>query len=162
MKPTVRYALLYIACGTAFLLSTGCNKPIMLKAKNVDHIDLMTQPVAANLDGMPGPDGLQVKVYLYNEDKTISGKGKLEMMMFDGNESLGDLYSSKPIKTWTFSSDQLKPFMASSYGLLHYQLALEWGDNKPTSKTVTILAHFTNSDGKKIVSQPVVVPVMLE
>lgn len=164
MASTVRYPFfVLLICIMAVILAPGCHGPIMLlNKKNVDHIDLMTQPVAANLDGIPGSDGLQVKIYLYNGDKTILGKGTLEMILFDGNDSQGDLRFEKPIKTWTFSPNQLKPFLTTSYGLQHYQLTLAWGDNKPKSKTVTILARYTQGREKEIFSRPVVVPVKRE
>lgn len=163
ISSTVRYPFyILLICATATIFAPGCRGPLMLNYKSVHHIDLMTQPVAANLDGAPGADGLQIKIYLYHKDKTIFGGGTLNVMLFDGNDSQGDLRNGKPIHTWTFSPNQLKPFLANSYGLLHYQLTLAWGENKPRSKTVTILARYTENDGKEIFSTPVIVPVMLE
>ena len=162
IRSTVRFPFFLLICATVVIFTSGCRGPLMLNYKSVDHIDLMTQPVAANLDGVPGPDGLQIKVYLYHEDKTIPGKGRLDIMLFDGDDSQSDLRSGNPIHTWTFSSDQLKRFLTISYGLQHYQLTLAWGKNMPKSKTVTILARFTEREEKEILSQPVVVPVMLE
>ena len=160
---TVRYPFfVLLICIMAVIFAPGCGGAIMLNRKSVDNIGLMTQQVTDDLDGVPGSDGLQVKVYLYHEDKTILGKGTLEIMLFDGNNSQGDLQFEKPIKTWTLSPSQLKPFITTSYGLQHYQLTLAWGDNKPKSKTVTILARYTESNGKKVFSRPVVVPVKQE
>ena len=122
----------------------------------------MTQPVAANLDGVPGPDGFQVKVYLYQKDKAIPGKGTLEIMMFDGTVPPGDLSLTSPKKSWVFSPSELKPFLAISYGLAHYQLALPWENDKPSAKTVTILARYKERNGNEITSLPVVVPIRLE
>ena len=85
---TVRYPFfVLLICIMAVIFAPGCGGPIMLNRKSVDNIGLMTQQVTANLDGVPGPDGLQVKVYLYHEYKTIPARGTLEIMLFDGNEA---------------------------------------------------------------------------
>lgn len=151
-----------LACALAAILLPGCGGPMLMSSQSVDHVDLMTQPVAANLDGIPGPDGLQVRVYFYHGYKTVAGRGSLELLLFDGCEPQRDLRLARPIQTWSFSRKQLRSFVASSYGLRHYQLALRWSGNKPKSKMVTILARYSQADGKEVYSQPVVVPVRLE
>ncbi len=128
----------------------------------VDEVHLFGVPVALDLDGRPGPDGVGVRVYA-SEGGRAHGvairDGHLEILMFDGAFEAPALAGRAPLKVWTFAPKELAPFSADTSLGTGYQLALSWGANRPTGRGVTLLARYVSPDGRALVSSPNSIPL---
>ena len=140
------------------LLGAGCASTPGFRGGgrgDVGEVHLFGVPVALNLDSRPGPDGIGVRIYL-----TAAGRaqgiemhqGRLEILMFDGALSDEALGASKPRKTWIYSPQQLAPAVGSSALGTGYQLALNWGQDRPRSGAVTVVARYLPPSGPPLVS----------
>src|SRR5688572_893085 len=73
--------LLLFGCRSASPSSVPAGTPA------VTELNMLAVPVALNLDGLPGPDTVAVKIYAGNlrESKPVPiTSGKVELFMFDG------------------------------------------------------------------------------
>lgn len=127
----------------------------------VTALNVITVPVALNLNQRPGPDGFSAKVYANkaNTPKTIPLKdGKLEILMFDGT-FFGKTNVPPPLKTWTFDSGQLEAFGFDA-GIGHgYQFTLLWENSLPRERVISIAARYTDAAGRIVTSRPSTVTV---
>ena len=116
----------------------------------------MTVPVALNLDNVPGPDGFSVKVYANNAEnpKPVPLRdGSLEILMFNGT-FYGKTEVPAPIKTWSYSAEELQRLRFDAGIGTGYEFVLTWGRNIPTERMITIAARYTSSDQKIVTSRP--------
>ena len=151
------YGLILVA-----VLAGGCEGPPI--AHRIDYIQVMTPLAASNLDGKPGPDGVQVRVFFYRSGQkveTVAGTGTLEILMFDGNLTRADLTgatSAAPLGVWSYTPQELQLFQARWKGLWCYQLILPWGKERPRSGGVTLMGRYREKDGLELHSRPQYVP----
>ncbi len=97
-----------------------------------------------NLDGIPGPDGIGVRVFASTAAKAHGmpiTQGTLEILMFDGTPAADDTVETKPRKIWTFNPGELRGYMATTSLGTGYQFALAWGEDRPTQSRVTVIAR---------------------
>lgn len=146
-------------CLLGAVLATGCEGPP--RVSHIDHIDLWTPQVTANLDRQPGSDGVQALVFLYDEQggkpRTVLADGNLEVMLYEGSARRINPLDT-PLRTWTYSPEQLKQLAAKRSGLWCYPLMLTWGDAPPKQPIVSLLVRYVGRDGRVVYSRPVVLP----
>jgi len=121
-------------------------------------------PMAINLDSRPGPDGFAIKIYGGNrtQPKPIAIEdGALEILMYDGVLTAEKAAAAKPLRVWTFNSDQLRRFMVKSSIGVGYNLTLRWEENRPTQSRVTLVARYSPPKAEPIVSAPSSLAVVL-
>lgn len=150
-------ALLLLLCTAG---AVACEGPPQVQT--VDHIDLMTPPMASNLDRQPGADGIQVRVFLYSGSQgiqTVKGSGTLEIMLYDGRIGLQQAAMLQPLRSWTFSPEELTTFTFKWKGLWGYQMALRWGEAEPRASVVTLIARYTAPSGEVVHAEPVPVRI---
>ena len=154
----VGYGLILLA-----ILAGGCEGPPI--AHRIDYLQVMTPLAASNLDGTPGPDGVQVRVFFYRtgqEVETVAGTGTLEILMFDGNLTRTELTGAAgaaPFGVWSYTQQELQPFQARWKGLWCYQLVLSWKPGEmPESGGVTLMGRYREKDGLVLNSKPQYVP----
>ncbi len=117
-------------------------------------------PVALNLDGGPGPDGVAIKLFanIGNAAKPAPIRsGEIEILLFDGLLSDKNLPTLQPAHTWTFTAKELKEFETQAMVGTGYQLTLRWGSFKPKSDRVSIIARHPIGDGRYLYSTPGVI-----
>jgi hypothetical protein len=78
----------------ALAVVSGCAHGGSRGAGAVSEVHLFGVPVALNLDGMPGPDGIGVRIYA--SGSTVARgveirQGVLEVLMFDGSVDGGNV-----------------------------------------------------------------------
>jgi len=121
----------------------------------VGDIHLFGVPVALNLDGNPGPDGLGVRVYA-SAPGVARGvairQGTLEILMFDGAVDVAQLRTTTPVKIWRFDATNLRPFAAETSLGLGYQLALKWEKSPPRGPAATVVARYRSPAGVELYS----------
>ena len=124
------------------------------------ELHLLTMPVALNLDGAPGPDGVAVKLFanVGNAAKPAPIRsGEIELLLFDGLLSDNNVPMLKPAHTWTFTAKELKEFETQAMVGTGYQLTLRWGSFKPKNDRVTVIARHPIGDGRYLYSTPGVI-----
>ena len=167
------------ACGLVCLgvacLAAGCGGPAPgakeLKSVSatpprpvdvVDRVDFWAAPPAAiNWDEIPGPDGVQARVFLFqmNRADPVLVSGSLEFLMYPGRIRQGEPPPADPLKVWTFSGDQLAANRARSMVGWGYAAQLGWGKDVPTVPIITLRARYQPLDGPVVYSAPISIPL---
>jgi hypothetical protein len=160
-----------IALGVSFcLMAFGCSTPPAKKAPSavssnadaIQELNLLSMPMALNLDANPGADGIAVKLFANNASspKTVAiAEGKVEILMYDGvvNADSGDV--PPVLHMWAFSPQELKPFLFNKKIGMGYDLVLVWGKDQPQKNRATVIARHVSDRGKTVFSGPVTVTV---
>ncbi|MCX5675685.1 MAG: hypothetical protein NTX87_11825 [Planctomycetota bacterium] len=127
-----------------------------------DAIDLWAVPPAAiNWDDVPGPDGVQVNVYLYQADRAepVLIKGKVEFLMHEGRRPREGLAAAAPLKTWPFTEQELVTHQMRGPAGWGYAIQLGWGKDVPTSSVITLTVRYLPLVGPPVASSPIVIPI---
>jgi hypothetical protein len=122
---------------------------------DIAEIHLLSSPAAVNFDSAGGAAGFAVRVFASSprSAKTVAiGKGSVEIQMFDGVVSGATASSAKPLRVWSFTAEELRPYLRQSAIGSSYTLTLLWGQDKPTQNRITIVAGLSSPRGRKIYS----------
>jgi hypothetical protein len=157
-----------LSCVLALLTSIGCvsdkksppTGPSYGSGRAIDEINVLAFPVAVDVDQVSGPDGFALKVYAsgrHSPKPVTIDEGKLDLFMFDGAFGLGNLEREKPLRTWTFTADQLKAFKIQTSIGVGYQLAPLWGQSKPTGSKFTVVIRYSAPNAQPVISEPSII-----
>jgi hypothetical protein len=152
--------------GTALLLTTlamGCATGG--RGGAVAELHLFGVPVALNLDGVPGPDGIGVRIYASTSDVARGveiRQGVLEVLMFEGAVGADEVRLRQPRKVWSLGADALKVFTADTSLGVGYQLALRWENAAPRTPVATVVARYRGTGGKEFWSASNTISVALK
>jgi hypothetical protein len=130
------------------------------RSSGIVELHLLTMPVALNLDGVPGPDGVAVKLFanVGNATKPAAIRsGEIEIVLFDGLLDGNSNPLPKPAHIWTFTAKELKEFETQAMVGTGYQLTLRWGAFKPKSDRVSVIARHPIGEGRYLYSTPGVI-----
>ena len=126
----------------------------------VDRIDELvvrvTPPTPMNWDDVPGSDGLQVQVNCFQREEPLSVtvRGTLEFLLYEGRATLAQLADRQPLKTWQFDGLNLTGHAGRSIVGWGYAMRLPWGRPGPRSSSVTLLTRYRPIDGDVKTSRP--------
>lgn len=128
----------------------------------ITGINMMTGPVAINMDQDPGLDGISVRLFFTDADNpkavTISS-GMVDVLMFDGLFVPGK--DAPPLrKQWTFTAEQLESVRYQSALGEAYELLLAWGEDSPDNRAISVVARYTRSDDTYVLSGSSSISVM--
>ena len=141
---------------------SGCKSTPLVRNEKIVQLNLINVPVALDLDGQPGPDGISVKVYATaagNPKPVRIGAGSLELLMFDG--PFRRQAAQPPIlKQFRFTSQELLDAEFTAKIGAGYQFYLHWGTNLPTQRIMSVAARYTRADGQVVISRPSSVTVL--
>ena len=155
----------------AALLLAGCStsperpKPARGPSGPIQEIHLFGNPVALNIDAIPGPDAVGVRVYASNR-RTARGlrikSGALEVLMFPA--PLPEPGEAPPIalKTWRFTPTELRPNESESTIGIGYRLALPFGADVPPVAGVTLIARYIDPSGAVVDSSPSTISLLIK
>ena len=146
----------------ALVLLVGCKSTRIGADNHIVQLNLITVPVALDLDGRPGPDGISIRVYASAKDtpkQVAIRKGTLEVLMFDGPFQR---QGAPPplLKQFHFAAEELRRAEFTAEIGKGYQLALAWGTNVPTHRVMSVAARYTSPDGRVATSRPSSVTVL--
>jgi hypothetical protein len=133
------------------------------QSSSVREINLLSMPMALNLDAKPGADGVAVKIFALNptSPKPVAiQNGTLEILLFDGTPTGDKAHNPTPLHIWTYTAADLKAFVFTKAIGTGYDLLLVWGADQPTQRRVTLIARYTPSKGPVILSAPNAVTVV--
>ena len=151
------FALGIAGCGLTAGPGAAGPKPL----GRVDALSLFAGSTAINLDGVPGADGVSVRVLAYQSSsgKVRSGRiksGRLQFRLYEGKVSSD---TAEILQEWEFFARDMNGFLVRKRGLLGYELALNWGDRKPRTSTITIVLRYLRDDGSVLQSSPAAIRV---
>ena len=144
------------ASGAKELKSVSPTPPWPVDA--VDRVDFWAAPPAAiNWDQVPGPDGINARVFLFKADRpdTVLAKGTLEFMMYAGRVRRGTAAPAEPLRVWTFAGDELPAHRVRSLVGWGYATQLGWGEDVPTAAVITLSARYQPVNGPVVYSAPI-------
>jgi len=154
-----------MAAGLAALVAAGCATGNGGRSEAPAELHLFGLPVALNLDGKPGPDGIGVRVYA-SAAGLAKGvpitRGTLEVLMFDGVVGETELRTRSPRHQWSLPAAALKPFASLTSLGTGYQLALRWEQDSPRTPVVTVMARYHSPEGAELQSAANTVSVALK
>jgi hypothetical protein len=124
---------------------------------SVDRMDLFARPAALNWDDNPGPDGLEVRVHFYQRTQplTVTVRGTLELLLFEGKVTAPQILTEKPFHVWSFASEQHRKLLRRDTPGWCYALRLLWGRRIPKGSIVTVVGRYVPRDGRAVYSAPV-------
>jgi hypothetical protein len=128
----------------------------------VDAINLWAVPPAAiNWDDVPGPDGIQVNVFLYQADRAepVLIKGTLEFVIFEGRRPREGLEGDTPFRTWTYTEQELATQEMRGPAGWGYMAQLGWGKDVPQSAVVSLFVRYVPPKGAPVASSPIIIPI---
>jgi hypothetical protein len=123
----------------------------------IDRVQfILTPPAPVNWDSEPGLDGFLARVYCWRMDEKLAVPvdGTLEMVLYEGRLSAGELAGKEPFQTWTLKDSQLEACLGKSLFGWGYSLELGWGKHVPTAATVTLIARHRSARGVVTASEP--------
>jgi hypothetical protein len=153
------------------LILTGCTSPSARSSvptppapskDRIAQLNVITVPVALDLDGKPGADGIAVKLYANNarDPKAIRiREGTVEFVMFDGTFH-GRTNPPPILHSVTFTAPELRLHEFNSRIGWGYDFSLRWGTNLPTQRIMSVGARYTAPNAGPIVSRPSSVTVL--
>jgi hypothetical protein len=153
------------ASALAALSLTGCASSGHRSDAGVEAIqelNLLAAPVALNFDGVPGPDGISLRLYATapGQPKSITIRsGTLEVILFDGVVKISEIQSAKPLHVWSYPADTLVRYGQKTSIGMSYVLTPLWGKDKPARNRATVVARYLSPRGPKFYSGPVTVYV---
>jgi len=162
MKPAA-LSLAVVAC----FLGAGCGggsgrgAVSLTPPRPVDQVDALelwaTPPAAINWDEVPGPDGVQVRLYLYQlgQPQPVMVDGDVEFQMYAGRLKQDSRPDTEPFKVWRLSSDDLAVRRVRSMVGWGYVTRLGWGGQAPDATLVTVRAAYRPREGRPVFSAPV-------
>lgn len=144
-------AVLLLALGGAAWL--GCAAPKIRRptGDRLTELHLFGVPVALELNGRPGPDGLGVRIYA-TAGPAARGiairRGTLDILMFEGPVDPALIASLPAQQVWSFSAANLSTLAAETSLGIGYQLALRWEKAPPREPLVTVVARYRSPEGQ--------------
>ena len=121
----------------------------------ITEVNLVTMPVALNLNATPGADGVQIRVFFVAQDHSETvpiTAGTLEITAYDG--SVNPTSTMKPFHNWNFDPNDLALDLFNSAIGTGYDLILSWAPRILTQKRVTVVARYLPPQGPVVVSAP--------
>ena len=128
---------------------------------SIDRLNLLAAPIALNLDGMPGPDAVAVKIYASNtrNPKPVPiTSGSVDLLAFEG--LLGNSTNvPTPFKTWTYTASELRRMQFKASIGTGYQITASFIGLKPKSDKLTVVARYRPDPSHAIYSSPSTISV---
>jgi len=155
-------SLALVAC----LLAAGCGADSGRRTvpatppPPVDRVDALelwaSPPAAVNWDDSPGPDGVQVRLYLFQavRPEPVMVNGTIEFRLYAGRIARGGDPAAEPLKVWAFAGEDLAVRRFRSLVGWGYAARLGWGGPKPETSVVSVQAVYRPPDGPEMASAP--------
>ena len=118
------------------------------RVQAADAVMLITSPSAVSFDGALQPNGFTAGVWCFDNSLGAMSpptlvRGGIEIVMYDGAVSVGEISSATPLHVWKFPGDQLSQHVGkhirNGWG---YSFQLRWGGDVPTQDRITVVARY--------------------
>ena len=125
---------------------------------SIDKIELQSQLAPVNLDARPGPDGVQVRLYLWRAADPLAAmleRGTIEFLMYEGRVAPTQLNAAQPLRIWSYSAGRLRGAAGKSAFGYGYTMALSWADQPPRTGMITLTARLLRPGAEPLYAEPV-------
>ncbi|MBE3132368.1 MAG: hypothetical protein IMZ55_02765 [Acidobacteria bacterium] len=123
----------------------------------VDRIDLFAAPPAAiNWDNVPGVDGIQARVLLYQFDQPqpVLAKGSMEFAIYEGRLERESGETAQPLRVWRFTTEQMASYRFRGLFGWGYAVRLGWGREVPATSVITLSVQYISPSGPACTRRP--------
>lgn len=151
-----------LACCWAVLLGCSTQSGVGRSSGPIGELHMFGVPVALEMNGLPGPDGIGVRVYASARGMARGlpiRQGTLDILMFEGAVDAGLIRTLPAQQVWSFSPEQLQELSAVTSLGMGYQLGLRWEKTPPREPVVTVVARYRSLDGKIVYSSADTIPI---
>jgi hypothetical protein len=151
---------LLACCLLAACSSPHPGRPADKEDTEITELNVFSAPVAVNFDGIPGPDGLSLRIYAGNprDAKRVAiTSGKLEILLFLGLVRGEEIISTKPWFTWDYPTDRLARCAQRTSVGVSYVVTPLWAKEAPATNRVTCVVRYVRPTGSPLYSSPVVI-----
>lgn len=137
------------------------SEKIPAPSPTVNAIELSAMPTAINFDNIPGPDGVRIRIVLWQIVSDVPRaialeKGIVECLLFEGQVAPDSLNEKKPAIIWRYSADSLSRSMSKSIVGYKYNTSLRWNDeNAPKGSTITIAVRLLRPGRPPLYAKPI-------
>ncbi|MHC4293981.1 MAG: hypothetical protein ACYSTL_00175 [Planctomycetota bacterium] len=127
----------------------------------VDKITIFSMPTAINLDNVPGPDALRVRVYLFQlaRPEPVTVKGAMEFLLYEGRVSLSDLHTQVPYHVWRLDGERMNRYLSRGMAGWGYSMELRWAGHPPKSNVISLAVRYQPPEGESVYSIPSVISI---
>ena len=162
LHKSLHFGLLLLLAALGGCQDGGMSSLLTGRPQGMERIDklqlVLTPPAPLNWDGRPGVDGFLARLYCWcplESKLAVPVNGTLEVALYEGRCSAGELPEKKPFHVWTFRENQTGALMSKTLFGWGYSLELGWGDHVPLSPTVTLQVRHRSRGGRVTLSDPV-------
>ncbi len=148
------------------LLATGCAssgpkpaRPLAparpVPGSEINEINLVAMPMALSFSGKPGSNGIAVKIYLVGPDHPKPQPvrdGTIEVMMYEGAVDIPVPPGTPSRHQWSFPASELPAYAFTTSIGTGYSFALDWGQDRPRTDRITVIARYRPAKGQSIYS----------
>jgi len=156
-------AVVLAGCATEGDISAGGASPPR-PVDRVDRVELHYKAGSQNWDNVPGPDGLLVRVMLYQITdrsrgavRAVTVKGELEFVLYEGKVGATELFARQAFQIWRYPPEDLRKYRVRTMGLWGYGIPLAWDLRAPKTGNVTLIARYTPPKGRPVYSAPLLI-----
>ncbi len=154
----IRHSLLL----SLVLLLSGCgtsapSASVASSASHLDELDLVTSPVAVNLQSQLGVNGIPVKVYAvdYHLPKTQPIRdGTVQILMFEGLVRDAFDQTNRCRHVWSYPARDLALYTFRTTVGTGYLFPLAWGKDQPRTDKIALVARYLAPQGRTLYSAP--------
>jgi hypothetical protein len=153
-----------LTAGVLLTVLAGCGPQVRSGGAGVDHVTLWAAPLAEDVDGRPGTDGVSVRLIFYDvapggQTEAVAVQRPVDLAMYEGDVQSRALADAEPFHVWQVTAGQLAALGSSYYGLRCYAMTLYWPGRHPATGTVTLVARYENKGGRPLQSAPSVIKI---
>lgn len=145
--------------------SSTSNNPdkenIPTPSPTVNAIELSAMPTAINFDNIPGPDGVRIRIVLWQIISDVPHaiqlkEGIVECLLYEGQVAPDTLNDKKPAIIWRYSANLLARSMSKSIVGYKYNASLRWNkDNQPKGSTITLAVRLLRPGRSPLYAKPI-------
>ncbi|MCP5518467.1 MAG: hypothetical protein H7A45_14535 [Verrucomicrobiales bacterium] len=138
-------------------LLAGCAGPTAPEGRPalITQLNVMIAPAVLNLDVVPGPDGIGVKLHAFSPTSAKSvaiREGWLEFLVYDREGVLAD--PPRPFHQWSYEAGQLEGHRSEAAVGFVYDFLLSWIPKTLASSRIAVVARYHPSQGPTVTSTP--------
>ena len=118
---------------------------------------LQSAPTAVNWDSMPGPDGLQLRLFLFSQGKSEAvplERGSIDFLIYEGRVGDTEIAKSTPFHHWSFTAKELSAVGGKGMVGWSYEPQLGWGKHVPKTRTITLVVRVRQPGAPVLYSTP--------
>lgn len=139
----------------AFLAGCAGPKTSPDRRALITQLNVMIAPAVLNLDAVPGPDGIGLKLHAFSPTSAKSvaiREGRLEFLVYDRQGVLED--PPRPFHQWRFEADELAAHRSEAAVGFVYDFLLNWMPKTLASSRIAVVARYHPAQGPTITSTP--------